>query len=208
MKQQAEYGYARKASKDKEAKEQLKALQEAGISPKNIFVDQAVEREQFRQLMDCIQPGDVLVIKSLNQLGYTYNEILNEWTVLAQDMGVHIRVLDMNLLDTSVKRKGISETLVSDIFMQMFSYAAQQERDNIRRKQAEGIAYAKLQGRHLGRPRIPKPLKFDDTYDRWRSGLITAEEAMAQLGLRRSTFERFVRERKEELRKAAEQKGL
>jgi len=204
---QIEYGYARKTSKDKEAKEQLKALQEAGIPPKNIFVDQAVEREKFRQIMDRIKPGDVLVIKNLWQLGYSYNEILSEWTTFAKDLKANIRVLDLDLLDTSVKIKGISDSFISDLFLQIISFSAQHERDNIRRKQAEGIAYAKSQGRHIGRPRIPKPLKFDEMYDKWRAGAVTAEETMAQLGLKRSTFERFVREKKEELRKAAEEKS-
>ena len=207
MKQPKEYGYARKGSKDKKAEIQLTILQEAGILPENIFVDEPSEREKFRQLMDCIQPGDVLVIKNLRQLGYNYQEILNEWKTFVNALGADIRVLDLTLLDTSIKRKHIGDSFISDLFLEIISFVAQQEREHIKHRQAEGIAYAKLQGRHLGRPRIPKPIHFNEMYDKWRSGGISAEEAMARLSLKRSTFERFVKERKEELKKATEQKA-
>ncbi|MCL2009556.1 MAG: recombinase family protein [Synergistaceae bacterium] len=206
MTPQIEYGYARKSSRDKEATIQLTALKEAGIPPGNIFVDRPAEREKFKQLADRIQPGDVLVLKSLCQLGYNYQEILNEWTTFTGPLGAHIKVLDADLLDTSVEREDISGSFVSDIFVQIISFAAQQERALIKRRQAEGIAYAKAQGRHMGRPRIPKPPKFNELYDRWRTGIISAEEAMSQMNLKRSTFERFVKERKEELKRAAEER--
>jgi DNA invertase Pin-like site-specific DNA recombinase len=207
MKQQIEYGYARKTTKDKDAMAQLRALQEAGISPKNIFVDQPAEREKFKQLMDGIRPKDVLVIKSLGQLGYDFREIFDEWTTFANVLGAHVRVLDIELLDTSAKRDHMPDSFVSDLFLQIASFAAQRERENIKHRQAEGIANAKSQGRHLGRPRIPKPEKFDTIYDQWRAGGVTAEEAMAQMSLKRSTFERFVKERKEELKKELEEKA-
>ena len=200
MRQQIEYGYARKSSKDKEAEAQLAALVETEISPENIFVDQPAEREKLKQLADRIQPGDVLVVKSLRQLGYNYQEILNEWTIFTSTLGVYIRVLDMELLDTSVKRKHISGSFISDLFLQIIGFAVQQERAHIKQRQAEGIAYAKLQGRHLGRPRIPKPVNFDEMYKKWRAGEISAEKVMMHLGLKRSTFERFAKERKEELK--------
>ena len=207
MIQRIEYGYARKGSKDKGAEAQLKALLEAGIPAENIFVDEPAEKEKFRQLTNCIRPCDVMVIKSLAQLGYSYKEILDEWTAVAETLGAHIRVLDTELLDTSIDMKHMTNSFVSDLFMQIISFAARQERAHIKQRQAEGIAYAKLQGRHLGRPRIPKPLNFDETYDQWRAGAISAEEAMASLGLKRSTFERFVKERKEELKKEERKKG-
>ena len=206
MKQQIKYGYAKKNRKDKEAEIQLKALQEAGVSPGNIFVDQSSERENFEQLTNCIRPGNVLVIKSLRQLGYSYKEILNEWATVTSTLDAHIRVLDIELLDTSVKRIHVDGSFISDLFQQIISFAVQQERNYIRRRQAEGIAYAKLEGRHLGRPRIPKPINFNEIYDMWRAGAISAEQAMTRLGLKRSTFERFVKERKEELKKNPEQK--
>ena len=207
MKQRSEYGYARGSSKDKEAAAQLSALRESGIAPENIFVDQPTEREKFKQLMSGLQPGDVVVVKSLTQLGFTYNEILNEWTTLASTLNANIRVLDIELLDTSAKRKSLSDSFVSDLFLQIISFAARQERAYVKQRQAEGIAYAKSQGKHLGRPRIPKPSKFDDMYDQWRAGVISAEEAMARMSLKRSTFERFVKERKEELKREIDKKA-
>ena len=207
MRQQIEYGYARKSSKDKEAEAQLTVLREAGIPPENIFVDQPAEREKLKQLTDRVQPGDVLVVKSIRQLGYSYQEILNEWTVFTEMLGTHIRVMDMDLLDTSVDGQHINGSFISALFLQIITFAAQQERAHVKQRQAEGIAYAKLQGRHLGRPRIPKPVNFDETYDKWRAGIITADEAMTRLSLKRSTFERFARERKEELKKDDEKKA-
>jgi len=204
---QTEYGYARETSKDKKAQEQLTALYEAGVSPENMFVDQPAEREKLEKLMHCIKPNDLLVIKSLSQLGYNYQEILNEWQVLSNTLGANIRVLDTPLLDTSIKMKRVSSSFISDLFMQIVSFAAQLERAYIKRRQAEGIAYAKSQGRHLGRPRIPKPIHFNEVYDQWRSGGVSAEEAMIRLSLKRSTFERFVKERKIELKKETEQKA-
>jgi len=204
MKQRIEYGYARGFSKDKEAAIQLSALQEAKILRENIFVDQAGEKEKLKKLTNNLQAGDLLVIKSLSQLGYTCNEILNEWTTITNTMGAHIRVLDMNLVDTSVKRKTISDSFVTELVLQIMTFVAQQERDHIRQRQAEGIAYARAQGRHLGRPRIPKPINFNYMYDQWRAGVISAEEAMAKMSLKRSTFERFVKERKEELKRGIE----
>jgi len=204
---QTEYGYARETSKDKKAHEQLTALYEAGISPENIFVDQPAERDKLDQLMKCIKPNDLLVIKSLSQLGYNYQEILNEWKELSDELKANIRVLDTPLLDTSNKMKRVSSSFISDLFLQIVTFAAQLERAYIKRRQAEGIAYAKSQGRHLGRPRIPKPIHFNEVYDQWRSGGVSAEEAMIRLSLKRSTFERFVKERKIELKKETEQKA-
>ena len=207
QKLQIKYGYARKNSKDKEAEAQLKALHNAGVLLENIFVDQPAEREKFDQLKDCIEPGDVLVVKSLRQLGYSYKEILDEWTTLKSKLGAHIQVLDIELLDTSVKkRKFIDGSFISDLFQQIITFAAQQERTYIKQRQAEGIAYAKMLGRHLGRPSIPKPKKFNEIYDMWRAGVVSAEEAMKHLSLKRSTFERLVKERKEELKKEVERK--
>ena len=203
MKRQFEYGYVRKTSKDKEAESQLSALHEAGISPDNIFVDQPAEKKKFKLLADYIKTGDVLVVKSLCQLGDSYGEILNEWKTITSTLSAHIRVLDIELLDTSVKKECVSGSFISDFFLQIISFIAQQERIHIRQRQAEGIEYARSQGKHLGRPRIPKPINFNEIHDQWRAGIISAEEAMVQLDLKRSTFERFVKERKEELRKEA-----
>jgi DNA invertase Pin-like site-specific DNA recombinase len=196
-----EYGYARMSSKDQKAEEQVKALKGTGIAPKNIFVDNPGEKEKFHLLKDSMSQGDVLVVNNLSQLGYTYNEILKTWVALTKEHDAHIRVLDMDLLDTTIKRKGLPESFVSDLFLQVITFISEQERAYIKRKQAEGMALAKERGKHLGRPSIPKPENFNEMYDRWRSGEISAIEAMILMGLKRSTFERFVKERKGELKK-------
>ena len=201
------YGYAKKSSKesnDKEAEIQLAALLEAGISPENIYVDNTTEKEKYKQLINCINPGDVLVVKSLHQLGYTYSEIATEWKTLTSTLNAHVQVLDIRFLDTSIKMKCVSGSFISDLFVQIISFAAQREKILNRQKQAEGIASAKSKGKHLGRPLIPKPIDFDEIYDMWRAKKITFEQAMARLNLKRSTFERFIRSRKEELKAITE----
>jgi len=207
MRQQVRYGYARESRKDKKASSQLLALGGAGLSPDNIFVDQATEKDKFKQLTERVQPGDVLVIKSLSQLGYNYQEILNEWKEFTDTRNAHIQVLDIEFLNTSIEKKQVDRSFISDFFSQVISFVAQQEREYIKQRQADGIANAKAQGRHLGRPRIPKPASFDEVYDIWRAGVISAEEAMVRLSLKRSTFERFVKERKEELRNESAHKA-
>ena len=120
------------------------------------------------------------------------------------------RRLTVPLLDTNTKTDQISEAFVSELFMQTVSFAsfaAHLERAYVKRRQAEGIANARSQGKHMGRPRIPKPMNFNELYDLWRAGGITALEAMYRMKLKRSTFERFVKERKEELRIASEPKN-
>jgi len=201
MKHRTKYGYARESSKDKKAVAQLTALRGVGIPQENTFVDLANERERFVELTELLRSGDMLVIKSLSQLGYNYQEMLKEWKTLTEEQGCHIKVLDLELLDTSIEKKEAKDSFVSELFQQIIAFVAQQERNYIRQRQAEGIANARIQGRHLGRPRIPKPEIFNEIYDIWRAGVISAEEAMIRLGLKRSTFERFVKERKEELRK-------
>jgi len=206
MRQQVKYGYARESRRDKKANTQLAALRGAAISPDNIFVDQPSEREKFKQLMERIQPGDVVVVKSLCQLGYNYHEMLNEWKTITDTHGANVQVLDVELLNTNSERWKASGSFAPEFFTQVVSFVAQRERDYIKQRQAEGIANAKEQGKHLGRPRIPKPENFNEVCDIWRGGVISAEEAMIRLGLKRSTFERFVKERKEELKKEVNNK--
>ena len=198
MSNRTEYGYGRAFNSEQNGLSQMEILKNAGISVENIFCDLPGKKASFQQMKACLNPGDVVVVKNLYQLGYTYREIFNSLTEIVKKRVAHIRVLDMPLLDTTLSNKKLKKSFITDFFLQIISDVAEQEHVYIRRRQAEGIALARAQGKHLGRPRIPKPEKFDEMYNEWRSGKITAEEMMKQLDLRRSTFGRLVKEKKAE----------
>jgi DNA invertase Pin-like site-specific DNA recombinase len=194
-------GYARVSSREQNCARQLEALQKAGVKPDCVYVDRSsgknFEREQYRALKARLNRGDTLVVKSIDRLGRNYDEILEEWKSITKDIEAHIRVLDLPLLDTTKTNRDLTGTFISDIVLQILSYVAEQERINIHQRQAEGIALAKAQGRHLGRPSIRKPDNFDKVYEVWRAGRIPAAKALKLTGLKRSTFDRFVREKKQ-----------
>jgi DNA invertase Pin-like site-specific DNA recombinase len=195
------FGYARVSSREQNCGRQSEALKKAGVKQDRIYVDHCsgknFEREQYQALKARLKRGDILIVKSIDRLGRNYNEILAEWKSVTKDIEAHIRVLDLPLLDTAKTSKDLTGTFISDIVLQILSYVAEQERVNIRQRQAEGIALAKAQGRHMGRPIIPKPSNFDKVYEKWRAGHIPATKALRLTGLKRSTFDRFVREKKQ-----------
>jgi DNA invertase Pin-like site-specific DNA recombinase len=198
------FGYARVSSKEQNCARQLEAFRNEGIADDYVFVDQSsgknFEREQYRALRSRLASGDILIVKSIDRLGRNYREIIDEWKYITKDIGADIRVLDLPLLDTSKSCNDLTGTFISDIVLQILSYVAEQERVNIRQRQSEGIALAKAQGKHLGRPLIQKPANFDGVYEKWRKRQMTASSALSLTGLKRSTFDRFVREKKQSLR--------
>ena len=193
------YGYVRVSSKDQNTIRQFEALKEMGIRTEHIFIDEAsgkdFNRTEYQQMKARLQPDDVVVIKSIDRLGRNYNEIIREWKEITKDIGANIRVLDLPLLDTTTNPKDLTGTFISDLVLQILSYVAEQERHNIRQRQAEGIALAKAQGKHLGRPKMEYPENFDEVCGKWRCGEIGLAEALAMSGLKRSIFYRFARER-------------
>jgi DNA invertase Pin-like site-specific DNA recombinase len=195
------FGYARVSSREQNCARQLDAFEKAGVSQAFVYIDRCsgknFERERYGALKSRLMHGDTLIIKSIDRLGRNYNEILAEWKHLTKEIGVHIRVLDLPLLNTSEICEDLTATFISDIVLQILSYVAEQEHVNLRRRQKEGIALAKAQGKHMGRPPIPKPSNFDSVYERWQSGRIPAAKALRLTGLKRSTFNRFVREKKQ-----------
>ncbi len=143
--------------------------------------------------MNALRRGDTLVIKSIDRLGRNYTEIQNEWKRITKEIGADIRVLDMPLLDTTVNKDNLTDTFIADIVLQILAYVAEQERVNIRRRQAEGIEAAKTRGQHLGRPRAEYPHNWQEVYDRWKAHEITAVKAMGQLKLKKNTFYKLVK---------------
>lgn len=185
------YGYIRVSSKDQNEDRQLIALKEAGVPEKNIYIEKRsgkdFDRPQYRRLMRRMKRDDLLYIKSIDRLGRNYTEILEQWRLLTKNKGIDIVVLDMPLLDTR-RGKDLMGTFLADIVLQVLSFVAENERTNIRLRQAEGIAAAKAKGIRFGR--IPKPLpeNFHAVYQCWKSGEITGTAAAKECGMPLSTF--------------------
>ena len=197
MKTGSTYGYVRVSTRDQNEARQLVAMKEFGVLESSIFMDKQsgkdFNRPQYQSLLQRLQPGDVLVVKSIDRLGRNYEEILEQWRLITKDKGAAIVVLDMPLLDTRQGRD-LTGTLIADIVLQLLSYVAETERAFIRQRQAEGIAAAKARGVHMGRPRKERGEAFTRCADMWSKGLMSAREAAAELGIAHTTFLTWVRE--------------
>jgi len=167
------------------------ALREIGISSQNIYMDKQsgkdFNRPQYRRLLRKMKRDDLLYIKSIDRLGRNYEEILQQWRLLTKDKGIDIVVLDMPLLDTR-RGKDLMGTFLSDIVLQVLSFVAENERTNIRQRQAEGISAAKEKGVRFGRPPRRLPENYHVVYQKWRSGEISETDAAKECGLPLSTF--------------------
>lgn len=185
------YGYVRVSTRDQNEERQLIALLELQVPKKNIFIDKQsgknFERPRYKKLLRKMKKGDLLYIKSIDRLGRNYNEIQEQWRILTKDKGVDIVVLDMPLLDTR-RGKDLMGTFLSDIVLQVLSFVAENERINIRQRQAEGIAAAKAKGVRFGRVPKPLPENFHAVYQRWKRGEITGTAAAKECGMPLSTF--------------------
>lgn len=185
------YGYVRVSSKDQNEDRQLIALQEMSVPEKHIYLDKQsgkdFKRPMYKRMLRKLKKDDVLYIKSIDRLGRNYEEILEQWRVLTKEKGIDIVVLDMPLLDTR-RGKDLMGTFLSDIVLQLLSFVAENERVNIRQRQAEGIAAAKMRGVRFGRPPGPFPENFHEAYQKWKNGKITGLEAAKICGLPMSTF--------------------
>lgn len=184
------YGYARVSSRDQNLNRQLDALGAYGVGSANIYADHAsgkdFDRPRYRELLHVLGDGDVLVVLSIDRLGRNYSEILEEWRRITKELGVAIVVLDMPLLDTRARASGapdVTNALIADIVLQLLSYVAQVERENIHRRQAEGIAAARARGVRFGRPRKPCPPQFELVRDSYEAGDITRSQAAKCLGV-------------------------
>jgi len=186
-----EYGYIRVSSTEQNEDRQLIALKEKHLHVEWIFIDKQsgkdFDRPAYKKMIKKMKAGDILYIKSIDRLGRNYEEIQNQWRFLTKEKGIDICVLDMPLLDTRL-HKDLIGTFISDIVLQILSFVAQTERENIKQRQAEGIAAAKARGVHLGRPSITVPENFADIIKQWERRQITLEQAMTRCGMKRSTF--------------------
>ena len=193
------YGYVRVSSIDQNEGRQLIAMSEKNIPQKNIYVDKQsgkdFERPKYKRLVKRLKPGDLLYILSIDRLGRNYEEIQRQWRILTKDIGIDICVIDMPLLDTR-NGKDLMGTFIADLVLQILSFVAQNERENIKKRQAEGIAAAKAKGVKFGRPESPLPENFDKIIKDWDKGKITTAEALKLCNMSESTFYRRRREYK------------
>lgn len=185
------YGYVRVSTKEQNEDRQLVALREIGVQDKNIYIDKQsgkdFDRPQYKRLLRRMKKDDLLYVKSIDRLGRNYEEIQNQWRILTKEKGIDIVVLDMPLLDTR-RGKDLMGTFLSDIVLQVLSFVAENERTNIKQRQAEGIAAARARGVRFGRPPRPLPEDFHSAYQRWRAGEITGTAAAKECGMPLSTF--------------------
>ena len=186
-----EYGYARVSTKEQNEERQLIALRAAGLHNHQIFLDKQSGKDfnrcQYQRLLRRLKRGDTLIIKSIDRLGRNYHEILEQWRIITAEKQAAIVVLDMPLLDTR-RGKDLMGTFLSDIVLQVLSFVAENERTNIRQRQAEGIAAAKARGVKFGRPPRPLPDNFYEVHKAWRDKKITLKEAAAACNLPVGTF--------------------
>lgn len=185
------YGYIRVSSRDQNDDRQRIALSEHQIPQGNLYIDKQsgkdFNRPAYKRLMKRLQPGDTLIVKSIDRLGRDYDEILEQWRRITKEKGAYIKVLDMPLLDTGQGRD-LTGTLIADIVLQLLSCVAQTERENIHQRQAEGIAAAKLRGVQFGRPQLQPPKSFGAVYRHWAAKEINSREAARRLGVSQTTF--------------------
>ncbi|MBQ3379430.1 MAG: recombinase family protein [Clostridia bacterium] len=187
----AVYGYVRVSTMEQNEDRQMTAMREQGISERQIYIDKQsgkdFDRKGYIKLLKRLKSGDLIYIKSIDRLGRNYEEIQHEWRVITKEKNADICVIDMPILDTR-RGKDLLGTFVSDIVLQVLSFAAENERENILRRQAEGIAEAKARGVRFGRPRRELPPNFFDVYMRWKEKEMTLDEAARMCFMARSTF--------------------
>ena len=185
------YGYVRVSTREQNPERQLIALTEFGVEAGHIYLDRLsgkdFRRPSWQRLLKRLREGDTLVVKSIDRLGRNYDEIIAQWQLISKRKGIDIVVIDMPLLDTR-RGKDILGTFISDIVLQVLSFAAENERENIRQRQAEGIEAAKRRGVRFGRPETALPDEFNEMHLLWSQGLATAKEAAASLGMTLDSF--------------------
>lgn len=186
------YAYGRVSAADQNLNRQIDSFIQFGVARAQIYTDKKsgkdFERENYRRLKDILQSGDLLVVKSIDRLGRNYDMIIEEWSDITKRIGADIFVMDMPLLDTRVNRENLTGKLISDLVLQILSYVAQKERENIKVRQREGIAAAKRRGVRFGRPEVVQPTDFTATVAQFTSGTISREEALRRTGMKKSTF--------------------
>ncbi|SFR64864.1 recombinase family protein [[Clostridium] aminophilum] len=185
------YGYVRVSTKNQNEDRQLISMREMNVPEDHIFVDKQsgkdFERPQYKKLLRRVKEDDLIYIKSIDRLGRNYSEILDQWKMITKEKKVSLYVLDMPILDTR-REKNLLGTFISDLVLALLSYVAENERNLIRQRQAEGIAAAKARGVHFGRRPDPLPENFYEVWKLWKMKKISVSEAAKRCGMARTTF--------------------
>jgi DNA invertase Pin-like site-specific DNA recombinase len=193
------YGYVRVSSTDQNEERQIDALRAAGVEQDNIFIDKQsgkdFNRPQYQRLLSTLEEGDLLYVLSIDRLGRNYEEIQNQWRILTKENKIDICILDMPMLDTRTG-KDLMGTFIADLVLQILSFVAQSERENIKKRQKQGIVAAKKRGVRFGRPEIEVPDDFKKIVNEWERKQITLNEALKHCSMSKSTFYRRIREMK------------
>lgn len=191
------YGYVRVSSKEQNIDRQMEEMFKMGLNLNSIFIDKQsgkdFNRENYQRLKNALQKGDLLIIKSIDRLGRNYDMIIEEWKDIINHKQADIVVIDMPLLDTRNEGRNLVGKFISDIVLQILSFVAENERDNIRKRQAEGIKIAKEQGKHLGRPKLNLPNNFNKVAFKYLNKMISLESALNSLKMTKSTFYKYLK---------------
>ena len=198
------FGYVRVSSTDQNEERQLEDLRNAGVDERNIYIDKKsgknFQRVNYTSMLERLRAGDLVVISSLDRLGRNYAEIQEQWSYITQTIKADIKILDMPLLDTSTATENLDRRFIADLVLQILCYTAEKERENIRKRQRQGIDVMPIvdgkrislkTGRPTGRPRAVKPDNWNEIYARWVKKEITAVKAMELLNLKPNTFYKF-----------------
>lgn len=199
------YAYIRVSTKQQKIDRQYEEIKALDIDDKNIYIDKEsgkdFDRTNYKKLIKKLKNDDLLIIKSIDRLGRNYHMILDEWARITKNIGADIKVLDMPLLDTRIKNGNLVGKFISDIVLQVLSFVAENERNNIKERQAEGIRIAKEKGVRFGRPKISTPSNTNEILDQYINHEITNIKAAKLIEVSRGTFFRLVKERKQQIKK-------
>lgn len=191
------YGYIRVSSRDQNEDRQRIALREVSVPEKNIFMDKQsgkdFDRPSYKKLVQGLKAEDILYILSIDRLGRNYEEIQKQWRILTKEIGIDICVLDMPLLDTR-NGKDLMGTFIADLVLQILSFVAQSERENIKKRQAQGIAAAKARGVKFGRPEKESPDDFGRIVKEWEQKKLSFAGVLEKCNMSEATFYRRLRE--------------
>ncbi|MEC2258359.1 recombinase family protein [Bacillus cereus] len=192
------FAYIRVSSADQNEGRQVEKMNALGIAERDIFIEKAsgkdFDRPKYQLLKASLRSGDLVYIDALDRLGRNYDQIISEWKDITRNIGADIIVLENESLFNSYKFKNMGDVgkVMEDQFLSLFSYIAEQERKKIRQRQAEGIAVAKKEGKHLGRPQADITDAFKAAYKRWKAGEITAVKAMQEADVKKTTWYKLV----------------
>ena len=185
------YGYIRVSTVEQNEDRQRIALESRGVAAAHIYMDKQsgkdFERPQYKRMLRRLRAGDLLYVQSIDRLGRNYQEIQNQWRILTKELGVDLCVLDMPLLDTR-SGKDLMGTFIADLVLQILSFVAQNERENIHQRQAAGIAAAKARGVRFGRPPRPLPENYHSAYQKWKDGTLSGAAAAKECGMPLASF--------------------